>query len=815
MLFVNRLFVRLLGLVILASGIAMVVGGSLLTGAGGTPYYLVGGVALCFSGLLVLFRRVLGLDLYALFLAGTAGWAWHEVGPQLWPLLPRLDIWALLAVLLVLPPLSRAFVDRGERSRAPLLLTVLATIVIGAIALAGEFDESAVNGRLAGDTVIAHPNDPSAQNLADADWPSYGRTQSGTSHSPLGAITPGNADQLEQAWVYHTGDLPRSDGAGNFAFEATPIKVGDALYLCTPYSKVIALDAASGAERWVYDPRIAQSNDISRLAHTTCRGVSFLDMGSSAARRVDAASNSAAAPSSDKADACSRRLFAPVNDGNLVALDADTGKPCAGFGTNGQIDLTAHIGEHFEGEYLMTSPPVVAHGLVIVNAAVKDNHSTDEPSGVIRAFDAKSGALVWNFDVSQPDATAPIADDAIYPRSTVNSWTIMSADPELGLVYVPMGNETPDLWGGDRSASGEQFSASIVALHIDTGTIAWQYQTVHHDLWDQDMPAQMVLTDMKTDDGVKAVIIAPTKHGDIFVLDRRSGELVVAAPETAAPQGAAPGDHVAATQPSSRLSLRPPPMQARDMWGATPFDQLYCRVRFKTARFDGLFTPPATRGTVANPGNFGVMDWNGIAVDTKRQILFAAPNYMAFYFRLIAKDAAADTQASAQGESGIHPATGTPYKIQIEPLLSPLGLPCQAPPWGYVAGIDLQTQKLVWQHRNGTIRDTAPLPVPIKLGVPSLGGMVTTDSGVAFMAGSLDTYLRAYDVTTGEQLWEGRLPAGGQAKPAVYSVNGRQYVVVAAGGHEGLGTTTGDAVVAFALPESAEPSADNTEQPGS
>jgi quinoprotein glucose dehydrogenase len=405
-----------------------------------------------------------------------------------------------------------------------------------------------------------------------------------------------------------------------------------------------------------------------------------------------------------------------------------------------------------------------------------------------------------------------------YTRNSPNSWSISSADEALGLIYVPMGNQTPDEWGGHRQPTPERFSSSIVALDISTGQLRWVFQTVHHDLWDMDIGSQPSLIDLSTAAGVRPALVAPTKRGDLYVLDRRNGEPIFPVTERPVPQGAAEGDHTSPTQPFSALTLQPErPMVENDMWGATMFDQLLCRILFREARYEGIFTPPSTQGTLVFPGNFGVFDWGGIAVDPVRQIAFTNPDYMAFYSRLIPRDQLpqpkqeqgktqpTETNLSAGSEnSGINPQYGTPFAVQLKPFLSPLGLPCQAPPWGYVAGVDLRTGAVAWRHKNGTIRDSAPVPLPFRMGVPSLGGPILTAGGVAFLSSTLDYYVRAYDVTTGRQLWEDRLPAGGQATPMTYrsAQSGRQFVVVVAGGHGTLGTKPGDAIIAYALPRS-------------
>jgi quinoprotein glucose dehydrogenase len=364
-----------------------------------------------------------------------------------------------------------------------------------------------------------------------------------------------------------------------------------------------------------------------------------------------------------------------------------------------------------------------------------------------------------------------------------------------------MGNQTPDIWGGNRIPAGERFSSAIVALEIATGKLRWVYQTVHHDLWDMDIGGQPTLVDLELPQGRVPALVASTKRGDIYVLDRRDGHLLVPAPERRVPQGAAAGDHVSPTQPFSALSFKPAPLHEADMWGTTPLDQLACRIMFKRLRYEGMFTPPSVQGSLVYPGNYGVFDWGGIAVDPVRQVLVANPNYVAFVSKLVPR-AQAEAAAAHGSETGLQPMAGTPFAVDLHPLLSPLGIPCQAPPWGYMAAVDLRTMKHLWIRKNGTVRDSAPLPIPLPLGVPSLGGPLVTGGGVAFLSGTLDDYLRAYDTRTGDKLWQARLPAGGQATPMSYVSDrtGRQYVVVFAGGHGSLGTKLGDSVLAYALP---------------
>ncbi|MBB4003307.1 PQQ-binding-like beta-propeller repeat protein [Aurantimonas endophytica] len=523
----------------------------------------------------------------------------------------------------------------------------------------------------------------------------------------------------------------------------------------------------------------------------------------------------AATTSSRDTATCDAKLFMPTADARVIALDPETGAVCGNFGNGtGQIDLWQRMPNVNPGSYYSTSPVIVAGNLIIVGGTVLDNVSTSEASGVIRAFDIATAELVWAWDSGNPDQTAPLPEGQTYTPNSPNSWSISAADEELGLVYVPLGNEPPDQWGPDRSEAVERFSSSVVALDIATGEVRWVYQTVHHDLWDFDVPSQPSLLDITVGGESVPVLVQPTKQGEVFVLDRRTGEPVLPVIEKPAPGGAVEPDFTAPTQPVSALSFDPQALRESDMWGATMLDQLACRIAFRGYKYEGRYTPPSLEGTLVYPGNFGVFNWGSVAVDPVRQVMFSTPAYLAFVSTLVPRDDETSLVVNDEQPEGALPALnenfGAPYAVELAPFTSWLGLPCQAPPWGYVAGADLTTGEIVWMHKNGTVRDQSPIPVPFKMGVPDLGGPVMTAGGVAFISGTLDYYVRGYDVTTGKELWKARLPAGGQATPMSYEgADGRQYILVAAGGHGSLGTKRGDSVIAYALPDrSAEADAE-------
>jgi quinoprotein glucose dehydrogenase len=796
----HPIFLTFLATVLALAGTALLVGGVMLVARHGSAYYAIAGVALMVDAWLLWRQRAAALWLYAGILLATMAWAVWEVGLDFWQLAARGDILVPLGIALLLPWAVRPL-SQGHKWPGPAWPLVGALAVAGVIGVAALLhDEHRLDGRVARQATNPVEVDPL---LAAGDWPAYGGSLKGNRWSPLAQITPANAGELEQVWRFDTGDTQRDGDPGEFTYEVTPIKVGDLVYLCTPHNLVIALDAESGKQVWRFDPKIAASKE---MQHLTCRGVAYH-------------AEAGIAPGSANAEACAQRIVMGTNDARLIELDALSGRPCAGFGTNGQVDVWPGKAPQERGWWQITSPPVVTRDLIIFGGAVFDNKSTFMPSGVIRAYDVHSGAPVWAFDPGNPDDSSPHGTDGRFVPSSPNSWTMAAADEALGLVYVPMGMAAIDQWGGRRTPATERFATSILALDIATGKLRWVFQTVHHDLWDMDVPAQPALVDLDLPGRGKALaLVQSTKTGDIYILDRRTGVPIFPVEERPAPQGAAPGDRLSPTQPFSSVSLMPKQRASEaSMWGATMFDQLACRIKFKGLRYEGPYTPPSLQGTLVFPGNFGVMDWGGMAIDPQRMIAFAHPNYIAFVDRLIPSAQASpriapppempattksNDELSPANVAGYNPNAGAPFAVALNPFLSPLGLPCQAPPWGYVAGLDLATGKVAWKHRNGTIRDQSPLPVPIRMGVPSLGGPVVTAGGVAFLGSALDYYLRAYDTATGEELWKARLPAGGQASPMSYwsQKSGRQFVVIAAGGHGSLGTAQGDSIVAYALP---------------
>ncbi|WP_311224019.1 MULTISPECIES: glucose/quinate/shikimate family membrane-bound PQQ-dependent dehydrogenase [unclassified Acidovorax] len=854
---------RITGIGVGIIGALLAAAGIWLVALGGSFYYVIAGIVLVGCGVLLARRRAEALWLYAVLLAASVVWALWEVGLDWWPLAARLDVLAVIGLWLLTPWVRRSLlpggtppqrVDGGADRSAATPATALAVALVATVAVAvGSWFRQPhdMAGELPAAPAAAAAAPAGAVDVPDGEWHAYGRTGYGQRFSPLAQITPANATQLKMAWEYRTGDLRGKDGdPEETTYEVTPLKIDNRLFLCTPHQSVIALDATSGKELWRFDPKI--ENKLA-LQHLTCRGLSYQpprDTAPQASAPADVASNPAAngqvaavaagaeraepashasptttqpdAPATQAADqrqppiaakngptdaACRAKLFMPTADGRVIALNPESGAVCTNFGGGtGQIDLWQRMPNLRPGAYYSTSPVVVTQRHIIVGGTVLDNASVKEQSGVIRAFDIDTGALVWNWDSGNPEDTAPLPPGRTYTPNSPNSWSISSVDEALGLVYVPMGNQPPDQWGGNRSPAVEKYSSSVVALDVATGRVRWHFQTVHHDLWDYDVPAQPTLIDLQIDGKTVPALVQPTKQGELFVLDRRTGTPLLPVTEHPAPQGAAAGDRTAPTQPKSALSFDPPPLRERDMWGGTMFDQLACRIAFHRLRYEGRFTPPSEQGSIVYPGNFGVFNWGGIAVDPQRQVAFTTPTYLAFVSKLVPrKDDTSLLVQEGGPPKGSLPALnenfGAPFAASMKPFMSPVGLPCQAPPWGYVAGVDLRTGEVAWKHRNGTVRDLSPVPLPFRMGVPGIGGPMVTAGGVAFYSGALDDYVRAYDLTSGKQLWEDRLPAGGQATPMSYTgADGRQYVVVVAGGHGSTGTKAGDSVRAYAVP---------------
>ena len=810
------MFAIITGYFLAIFGALLLAGGIWLALLGGTLAYVGLGAGWLISGVLLILRRRAALGVYALLLILTLIWALFEVGLDRWALLPRYALFSLFGLWLLMPWIDRALHPAPESLRAhgwfgargALAVTVCLALVLGLVSLGK--DPFGIAGSL---PATANAEMPDASSAPDADWVAYGGNGYGQRYSSLKQITAGNVHELKLAWTYHTGEKKTAPhDPTESTSEDTPLKIGDTLYLCTTHDRIVALNAATGKKLWEYDPHIKYGHDNQ---HLTCRGLGYhsatvptpvtpavlaanAPVQPATSTAPASASSSAAAPVTAQ---CAQRLVLATIDARLVEVDAKTGKPCMGFGHDGEVNLLTDMGKVKPGYYMETSPPTVTRKLVVVGASINDNNSVDNPSGVIRAFDIETGALAWHWDMGKPDPNAPLKPGETYTPNTPPAWPPLSVDEHLGMVYVPLGNVSPDQLDIRRSPAAEKYGSAIVALSLADGHVVWYFQAVHHDHWDRDNPAQPTLVDLTIDGATESALVQPTKQGDVYVLNRRTGKPILPVTNIRTPtEGGAPGDRYSPVQPESSLSFMPRPLTGADMWGASPFDQLWCRIRFKKATYEGPYTPLSTHPAIAYPGQLGVFDWGGVAIDPVRQVMIATPVHMAYLFQLKPRPNPTANVVTKGKQEHFNENYGAPYAAILKPFLSPLGPPCQQPPWGAIAGVNLRDGKITWMHRNGNTRDRGKVPIPFEMGVPGFGGPLITAGGVVFYSGTIDGIFRAYDETTGQQLWQAGLPAGGQATPMTYSVDGRQYVVVMAGGHGSAGTRLGDSVAAYSLP---------------
>jgi quinate dehydrogenase (quinone) len=775
-----RVFATLIVLV----AIGFLYGGAKLVAVGGSWYYLLSGIVLAACGALLWLRKRSGAHLYGAFLAATFVWALFEAGTDLWALVPRLGVPILLGAWLLTPIARRSLFYPDP---PPALLADRTTRIIGGVAVVAVAIVIALGSY---SPVSELPPRYSAQTDTTAsgnfEWQHYGATARGTRYGAIDEITPENAGKLQKLWHYRTGRSGQ--------FKATPLQIGELLYICTAMNVIQAIDAETGEKRWEFDPQLT----VAPVGfNTTCRGVSYYS-----------------APS-EYSGVCPQRIIMGTTDARLFAVNALTGERCADFGDNGEVSLLKGIGETKPNYYLITSPPLIARNLVVVGSRVADNFEVGEPSGVIRAYDAVTGQFVWAWDMGRPGINTEPAEGEEYTRGTPNVWTMMSYDDELGLVYAPTGNATPDFFGAHRSEASEKYSSSVVALDVNDGSVRWSYQTVHHDIWDYDLPSQPTLVDLPQADGsIVPALIQPTKRGELFMLDRRTGTPIAEVVEKPVPQGAVEHEWLSPTQPFSvGMPNFAPELKEADMWGITPFDQMYCRIQFKKLRYEGHFTPPSIEGTLVFPGNTGGFNWGGVAVSEDEKLLVAAPLIIGSRLSLIPR-------ALVPKDARRYLQLGTPYAASIVPFMSPLAVPCNEPPYGRLAVIDLQTREIVWNRRLGTANESGPLGmkigIPLPMGVPLAAGPIVTKGGVIFGGGTMDRYFRAFDLKTGKELWKDKLPGASQATPMTYVApkSKRQIVVIAVPAAQRFGMDDGKAaapldpegghLIAYALPRESE-----------
>jgi quinoprotein glucose dehydrogenase len=784
----------------LICGLVIAIGGGWLIALGGSFYYLPAGLGLLLSGVLLMARRAEGALAYLVVFLATLIWAWWEVGTDGWALVPRLIGPAVLLVLTLavsgtLAP-ARRFGDRRGYMRSFAAASICLLAATAALFVAPHVGTARAATSAVPPSGTMSMNDPSPLQTG-ADWPAYGGSFSARRYSPLAQINRDNVAHLQRVWHIHTGDLPTRSTKGTYGAENTPLKIGDTLYVCTPKNIVIAVRADTGEPRWRFDPQVTDEN----IPYTAaCRGVSYY-----------------AIPDAEPSQPCATRIIEGTLDARIIAIDAKTGKRCRSFGHDGEVDTTIGIGQHDPGMFSITSAPTIVRGVIVTGHQVLDGQKRDAPSGVIQAYDAKTGEIKWAWDMVKPNAPAIPPVGQTYTRGTPNMWTTASGDEQLGLVYLPLGVSAADYWSSSRSDREKEFATSLVAIDVGTGKVAWHFQTVHNDVWDYDLGSQATLVDFPTDQGAVPALVLPSKRGDIFVLDRRTGKPLVGVEERAVPQGGVEPEQRSKTQPFSLYhTLAQTNLTERDMWGMSPIDQLICRIEFKKADYRGMFTPPTSdKNYVEYSGYNGGSDWGGVALDPNRGVIIANYNDMPNYNRLVSREEANrlgwTPRKQARGriggaEGAGDPQAGTPYAINVNAgwRLPGTGLLCKQPGYGGIRAIDLKTGRTLWDRPLGEARTNGPFGIPsllpIPIGTPNNGGAVVTAGGLIFIAAATDNLIRAIDIETGKVLWTDKLPAGGQATPMTYEADGRQFLAIVAGGHHFMETPIGDDVIAYALP---------------
>ena len=618
----------------------------------------------------------------------------------------------------------------------------------------------------------------------------YGGDIGGNRYAPHDGITPQNVRNLSVAWTYSTGDLAGHAKAIRISkFQVTPILGEGRLVFCTPFNEVIALDPGSGAELWRFDAHIP--TDYSPANLFNCRGVALWRD-----------------PSARAGSVCAARIFTGTNDARVIALDLASGQPCNDFGAQGEVKVDIGVPLLNRGEWQITSPPVAVGSVVIVGSAINDNQRVASPRGTVHAYDARTGKLRWQWDPIPSRAADPAAKtwgEGWKSAGSANVWAPMSVDPVRGLVFLPTSSASPDFYGGLRPGAN-LYANSVVALRLDSGAMVWHFQTVHHDVWDYDVPAQPTLATISIAGAPRDVVIAGNKQAMLFVLDRDTGKPVFPVEERVVPQGGASGEALSATQPfpADLPLLAPSRLTAEDAWGLTFWDRGKCRDRIAAARNEGLYTPPSEQGTILFPFTGGGINWGGVAIDPATDIVYVNTSRLAHVVTLFP---AAELEAMRKRFPGVEvsPQAGAPFGMKRELLVSPLKLPCNPPPWGVLAALDLRAKRILWETNLGTLEEIAPLGIALRTGTPTFGGPLVTRGGLVFIGAALDRYLRAFDSKSGAELWTGRLPAAAIATPMSYEWRGRQYVVVAAGGRSDAGGKLGDTIVAFALPGLGDP----------
>lgn len=795
-----KIWCFILGLALLFTGLFYIVGGGKLVSLGGSWYYLIAGILTTASAIFVFRKKTVGIALFALVFIGTLIWSFLEAGWDFWALFSRLMFPAgLFAALIFTLPSIRKY-----QFQMPLSVPAYTAGGLTVLAMLGGLYGMFIPHPTVKANAQELPLVPVTAETQQVNWAHYGNDVGGSRFAALDQINRNNVKNLKEAWRFRTGDF--TTGTGNGAEDQlTPLQIGDKVFLCTPHNNIFALNADTGQQLWK-----AEVNSTSD-AWERCRGVAYFDSTQAIIQPVLAGSTPVTTVAADTT--CPRRIYTNTPDARLIAVNADTGERCANFGVNGTVNLLEGLGDGTKApKFEVTSAPTLAGTTLVIGSRIADNFAADMPSGVIRGYDVITGKLRWAFDPRNPDPNYILKPGEIYKRSGANSWAAMSYDPKLNTVFLPMGSSSVDVWGGNRQPQDHKYNSSVLALDATTGKEKWVYQTVHNDLWDFDLPMQPSLVDFPMKDGsLKPAVIIGTKAGQFYVLDRVTGQPLTKVVEQPVKKADIPDEQYSATQPRSveMPQIGNETLTESDMWGATPFDQLMCRINFKSMRYEGLYTAPGTDVSLSYPGSLGGMNWGSIAFDPTHRYMFVNDMRLGLWIQLI-KQTPEDLKLQASGGEAVNtgmgavPLKGTPYKVNKNRFMSVLGIPCQKPPFGTMTAIDMQTRKIAWQVPLGTVQDTGPLGLkmlmPAPIGMPTIGGPMATQGGLVFFAATQDYYLRAFDSSNGNELWKSRLPVGSQGTPITYisPKTGKQYVVISAGGAR-QSPDHGDYVIAYAL----------------
>ncbi|MCJ8160545.1 glucose/quinate/shikimate family membrane-bound PQQ-dependent dehydrogenase [Acinetobacter zhairhuonensis] len=797
-----KIWCFILGLALLLTGLFYLIGGGKLISLGGSWYFFIAGLVTIVSAIFIFRRKALGVGLFSLVFIGTVIWALIDTGLEFWPLHSRLMFPAGLfaAVLFTLPSIRKY--QQQTAMNAPAYIVGGLTVLGMLGGMYGMFIPHPTV-EASGQELPLVPVEPNKQQV---NWDHYGSDAGGSRFAALDQINRNNVSKLKEAWRYQTGDM--TTGSGNGAEDQmTPLQVGNKVFLCTPHNNIIALDADSGKQIWK-----AEVNSKAD-AWERCRGVAYFDSTQALVQPTLAGATAVTAVASNTA--CPRRVYTNTPDGRLIAVNADTGERCKDFGVDGTVNLLEGLGDGTKApRFEVTSAPTIAGTSIVIGSRIADNVAADMPGGVIRAYDVITGQLRWAFDPRNPDPNYVLKPGETYKRSSANSWAAMSYDPQMNTVFLPMGSSSVDLWGANRQPLDHKYNTSVLALDATTGKEKWVYQTVHNDLWDFDLPMQPSLVDFPLKDGsTKPAVVIGTKSGQFFVLDRVTGKPLTKVIEQPVKAADIPDEQYSLTQPRSieMPQIGNQTLTESDMWGATPFDQLMCRISFKSMRYEGLFTAPGTDVSLSFPGSLGGMNWGSIAFDPTHRYMFVNDMRLGLWIQLI-KQTPEDLAIQANGGEKVNTGMGavpmkdTPYKVNKNRFWSALSIPCQKPPFGTMTAIDMKTRQIAWQVPLGTVEDTGPMGIKMGLkapiGMPTIGGPMATQGGLVFFAATQDYYLRAFNSSNGEELWKARLPVGSQGTPISYisPKTGKQYVVVSAGGAR-QSPDHGDYVIAYSLGE--------------